>query len=93
MDGKGNNYGDQSVFMQKISEDVAAPDANDLLESSVLLIRHATTSFNVEHQKVIKEHGAESEAFRSLKKKTEFIDPPLNETGLAQCASGSKHVD
>lgn len=49
MDAAGNNYGEQSVFMQKIADEVEAPDANDLQESTVLLIRHATTPFNVEH--------------------------------------------
>ena len=93
MEISANTYGDQSVFMQKITEEVAAPDPSDLKESTVLLIRHATTPFNVEHQKVIKEHGADSEAFRALKARTDFVDPPLNETGIAQCASGSKHVN
>ena len=83
MDAQGNNYGDQSVFMQKITEVVAPPDQNDLKESTVLLIRHATTGFNVEHQRVIKEFGAESEEFRELKAKMQFVDPPLNETGIA----------
>jgi len=54
---QGGNYGEQSVFMTKIEEEVAAPNPDDLKESRVLLIRHATTQFNVEHQKVIKEFG------------------------------------
>ena len=59
----------------------------------MLLIRHAATHFNVEHQKVVKEFGVESEEFRAFKARRDLVDPPLSELGLAQCASGREHIN
>ena len=38
-----------SAFFEPIKEEVMAPDNESLEKSKVLLIRHATTEFNVEH--------------------------------------------
>ena len=75
--------GNSAVFQAKITEEVAAPDAKNLEEATVLLIRHATTHFNVEHQKVVKEFGLESEEFRKLKANRDFVDPGINDIGRA----------
>ena len=44
-----------SAFFEPIKEEVLPPDNESLEKSKVLLIRHATTEFNVEHQKVLKD--------------------------------------
>ena len=72
---------------------MAPPNADDLKEARVLLIRHATTHFNVEHQAIVKEHGTEGEEWRKFRVRRDLVDPPINETGLAQCASGSKYIN
>ena len=85
--------GNSAVFQATITEEVAAPDSNDLEQATVLLIRHATTHFNVEHQKCVKEFGLESEEFRKLKSNRDFVDPGINDIGRAQCESGSQHIN
>jgi fructose-1,6-bisphosphatase len=82
-----------SVFMQKITADVDAPDPALLEQATVLLIRHATTQFNVVHQQVAKDHGTDSEEFRKLKANRDFVDPPINDLGLAQCNSAGIHLN
>jgi broad specificity phosphatase PhoE len=79
--------------MQKITADVDAPDPALLEQATVLLIRHATTQFNVVHQQVAKDHGTDSEEFRKLKANRDFVDPPINDLGLAQCNSAGIHLN
>ena len=54
------------------------PDNESLEKSKVLLIRHATTEFNVEHQKVLKDFGENGEEFRVFRARRDLVDPPLN---------------
>ena len=80
---EGEVIGASQVFMQKIEATIDAPDPVALEESQVLLIRHATTHFNVVHQQVVKDFGLESEEFRKLKVNRDLVDPPINDLGLA----------
>lgn len=90
--GTGEGFA-SNIFFQKFEVDIDAPNAADLEEARVLLIRHATTDFNVAHQQVVKDHGLEGDEWRHFRVKREFVDPPINDMGRAQCASGSEHVD
>jgi hypothetical protein len=68
--------------LAKIEDTIEAPDPVALEKAKVLLIRHATTNFNVVHQQVVKDFGLESEEFRSLKNRRDLIDPDINEIGI-----------
>lgn len=58
-----------------------------------MLIRHATTHFNIEHQKIIHDFGEKGEEFRAFKARRDLVDPPLNEIGLAQCKNARIHIN
>ena len=45
------------------------------------------------HQQVAKDHGTDSEEFRKLKANRNFVDPPINDLGMAQCNSAGKHLN
>jgi broad specificity phosphatase PhoE len=57
------------------------------------LIRHATTHFNIEHQKIIHDFGEKGEEFRAFKARRDLVDQPLNEIGLAQCKNARIHIN
>lgn len=77
----------------KIEDKVDPPNPDDLKESQVLLIRHATTQFNLEFQQVVSKHGEVSEEFEQLKIRKDLVDPPLAEIGLKQCENGREHIN
>lgn len=47
---EGEVIGASKVFLQQIESTINPPDPVALEEAQVLLIRHATTHFNVVHQ-------------------------------------------
>lgn len=79
--------------MAKIEDTIDAPDPVALEQAKVLLIRHATTHFNVVHQQHVKDFGLESEEFRTLKNNRDLIDPDINDIGITQCKSGRPHIN
>lgn len=57
----------KSIFLEDIDSSVKEPNAENLKIAKVLLIRHATTHFNVVHQQIGKEFGLKGEEFRKLR--------------------------
>ena len=88
-----NDKGDAAQFTFKHDGSIPKPDAELIKRSTLCLIRHGTTEFNVICQQIVNEHGLESEEFRALKKRKDLIDPPLNEIGLMQCQIGLQYIN
>mmetsp|Transcript_16581 Transcript_16581/g.28226 ORF Transcript_16581/g.28226 Transcript_16581/m.28226 type:complete len:109 (-) Transcript_16581:619-945(-) len=84
---------ESNAQLAAIVADVPPPNPELLEKARVLLIRHAATQFNIELQPIINKFGTESQEFREFRVRRDLIDPPLDDIGLAQCASGREHVN
>lgn len=85
--------GDAAQQTFKHDGSIPKPDPEKIANSTLCLIRHGTTEFNVICQDILKNHGPDSEEFRALKKRKDLIDPPLNNIGLVQCETGKGYIN
>lgn len=71
----------------KIDGEIPAPDSEKMRECQFVLIRHATTDFNVVYEKYMLENKFQTEEYRLFKADPSYIDPPINGIGRDQAYS------
>lgn len=88
-----DNKADAAQWAFKHDGSIPKPDPAKIANSTLCLIRHGTTEFNVVCQQIVNTHGLESNEFKELKIRKDLIDPPLNDIGLIQCKAGSEYIN
>lgn len=74
---------DLKSHVHKIVDNIDAPDPELLAKSKVLVIRHATTHFNLEFMRVAAEGGFDkTDQLQNLKARSDLVDPSLADIGL-----------
>ena len=84
---------DISKFLHEPQVQIAPPDLEKLSKTNLVLLRHATTTFNEECFRIANEFGEGSPEWEAFKVDPAYADPPLSEMGNTQCFNARQHIN